>query len=96
MIATQVYVLTMRAQRTENSRQNEFVGRVFKPSNRGEFFDLQHTENLSFDVDDVRYNLWLQRSYFAKIIDKSDGWSQIGVSVRRQFVESGIASVKKL
>jgi hypothetical protein len=53
MIATQVYVLAMRAKRAENSRQNEFGCGILKPSYRRKLFDLQHAKHLPLDVDDV-------------------------------------------
>jgi hypothetical protein len=95
MVATQVDVLTVRAQRTKNSGQDEFRSRVLKPGNSGKLFDLKHAENLSFHVDDVGDNLWFERGNFAKIIDKCDGRCQLSKSVRRQFAECGIATARK-
>ena len=94
MIATQVNVLTMGAQWTENRRQNELRRRVLKPSDNGELFDLQHAEDLPLDVDDVGYDFRFQRSDFAKIIDKSNSWSQFSVSIGRQVVKCGVAAAK--
>jgi hypothetical protein len=59
MVATQVNVLTVRAQRTKNSGKDEFGSRVLKPGDSGELFDLKHAEHLSFHVDDVGDDLWL-------------------------------------
>ena len=92
MIAAQVYVLAMRTQRTEYGRQDELGCRVFITSNRRKLLDLQHAENLALDVDYVGHNLRFQQSDFAKIIDECNRWSEIRMSVRRQFGESRVAT----
>jgi hypothetical protein len=59
MVATQVNVLTVRAQRTKNSGKDELGSRVLEPGDSGELFNLKHAEHLTFHVDDVGDNLWL-------------------------------------
>jgi hypothetical protein len=92
MIATQVYVLAMRAQRTEYGRQDEFGRRVLITSNGRKFLGLQHAEHLALDVDYIRHNFRFQQSDFAKIIDECNRWSQIRMSVRRQLGEYRVAT----
>jgi hypothetical protein len=71
----------VRTERAKNSRKDELGCRIVKPSYGRELFDLQHAKHLPLHIEDVRQNLWLQRSDFAKVIDKSNGWSQIGMSI---------------